>query len=80
VTGVQRVLFRSIQLTLLDVPESERFRSELKYNLPPLTDEEKEAFKVRPFDHQLAAIDFMLQGEKTLLLDGCGVGKTNEMI
>lgn len=69
-----------IQLTLLDTPKLGRFRSELKYNLPPLTDEEKEAFKVRPFDHQLAAIDFMLQGEKTLLLDGCGVGKTNEMI
>ena len=64
----------------MDTPEFGKFRSELKYDLGPLTEEEKEAFKVKPFDHQLAAIDFMLQGEKTLLLDGCGVGKTNEMI
>lgn len=64
----------------MDTPESGRFRPTLKYDLGPLTEEEKAAFKVKPFDHQLAAIDFMLQGEKTLLLDGCGVGKTNEMI
>lgn len=85
ISYLQRLLdgltvYDDITLKLLDTPESGKFRSTLKYNLEPLTETEKISFKAKPFDHQLEAIDFMLANEKTLLLDGCGVGKTNEMI
>ena len=37
-------------------------------------------FKVKPFDHQISAIDFGLNNEGWLLLDDCGLGKTLSMI
>ena len=69
-----------IQLKLLDTPESGEFRFNRKFNLEPLSEIEKVSFKVSPFPHQLEAVDFLLKQEKSLLLDGCGVGKSLEMI
>jgi SNF2 family DNA or RNA helicase len=69
-----------IQLKLLDTPESDGFRLHRKYNLKALSEIEKISFKASPFPHQLEAVDFLLQQEKSLLLDGCGVGKSLEMI
>lgn len=48
---------------------------------PPLSEEEVKAFRFSPFTHQKEAIDFGLtKHKKWLLLDGCGVGKTLEVI
>lgn len=69
-----------IQLKLLDTPDSGEFRFSKQYNLEPLSEIEKVSFKMKPFDHQLEAVDFLLSHEKALLLDGCGVGKSLEMI
>ena len=69
-----------IQLKLLDTPESGEFHFNKKYNLEPLSEIEKVSFKASPFSHQLEAVDFLLKQEKALLLDGCGVGKSLEMI
>lgn len=72
--------YDEIQLDLLDAPENGKISFNKKYNLEPLTEIERVSFKVKPFEHQLEAVNFLLQQEKSLLLDGCGVGKTNEMI
>lgn len=69
-----------IQLKLLDTPENGTISFNKKYNLEPLTEIEKMSFKATPFKHQLEAVDFLLKQEKSLLLDGCGVGKSLEMI
>lgn len=69
-----------IQLKLIDSPESGEFRFNKNFNLEPLSEIEKVSFKMKPFDHQLEAVDFLLNHEKALLLDGCGVGKSLEMI
>jgi SNF2 family DNA or RNA helicase len=69
-----------IQLKLLDTPESDGFRLHRKYNLEALSETERISFKASPFPHQLEAVDFLLKQEKSLLLDGCGVGKSLEMI
>lgn len=69
-----------IQLNLLDTPKSGEFHFNKKYNLEPLSEIEKISFKATPFPHQLEAVDFLLKQEKSLLLDGCGVGKSLEMI
>ena len=69
-----------IQLKLLDTPESGEFHLHRKFNLDPLSDIERISFKASPFPHQLEAVDFLLKQEKSLLLDGCGVGKSLEMI
>lgn len=69
-----------IQLKLLDTPKSGQFHFNRKFNLEPLSEIEKVSFRASPFLHQLEAIDFMLHQEKSLLLDGCGVGKSLEMI
>ena len=69
-----------IQLKLLDTPESDGFRLHRKYNLEALSENERISFKASPFPHQLEAVDFLLKQEKSLLLDGCGVGKSLEMI
>ena len=69
-----------IQLKLLDTPESGEFHFNRKHNLEPLSEIEKVSFKATPFNHQLEAVDFLLKQEKALLLDGCGVGKSLEMI
>jgi SNF2 family DNA or RNA helicase len=69
-----------IQLSLLDTPESGQFRSTKQYNLEPLSETEKISFKMKPFDHQLEAINFGLDKEKWLLLDSMGLGKTNSII
>ena len=65
-----------IQLKLLDTTESGQFHFNRKYNLEPLTEIEKNSFKLTPFKHQLEAVDFGLEHEKWLLLDSPGTGKT----
>ena len=72
--------YDDIQLKLLDTPEFDGFHFNRKYNLEPLSEIEKISFKAKPFPHQLEAVDFLLKQEKALLLDGCGVGKSLEMI
>ena len=69
-----------IQLSLLDTPESGEFRFGKQYSLEPLSEIEKVSFKMKPFDHQLEAINFGLTQEKWLLLDSMGLGKTNSII
>lgn len=69
-----------IQLKLLDTPKLGEFRFNKKYDLEPLSEIEKVSFRAKPFQHQFEAVDFLLQQEKSLLLDGCGVGKSLEMI
>lgn len=49
-------------------------------SLPPLSQEEIDSFKLKPFDHQIEAINFGLKHPKWLLLDSMGLGKTSEMI
>lgn len=65
-----------IQLQLLD----DSFLSKSQYNLEPLSETEKISFKMKPFDHQLEAINYGLSHEKWLLLDSMGLGKTNSII
>jgi SNF2 family DNA or RNA helicase len=69
-----------IQLKLLDTPESGQFHFASKYNQQPLSEIEKVSFKMKPFEHQLEAINFGLSQEKWLLLDSMGLGKTNSII
>ena len=69
-----------IQLKLLDTPESGEFHFNRQYNLEPLSEIEKVSFKMKPFEHQLEAINFGLAQEKWLLLDSMGLGKTNSII
>ena len=69
-----------IQLRLLDTPESGEFHFNKNFNLEPLTEIEKVSFKMKPFEHQLEAINFGLDKEKWLLLDSMGLGKTNSII
>ena len=69
-----------IQLQLLNTPKNGKFHFNRKFNLEPLSEIEKVSFKAKPFPHQLEAVDFLLHQEKSLLLDGCGVGKSLEMI
>lgn len=69
-----------IQLQLLDTPKFGEFRFNKKYNLEPLSEIEKVSFKMKPFEHQLEAINFGLNKEKWLLLDSMGLGKTNSII
>lgn len=69
-----------IQLQLLDTPESGEFHFNKNFDLEPLTEIEKVSFKMKPFEHQLEAINFGLDKEKWLLLDSMGLGKTNSII
>ena len=69
-----------IQLKLLDTPESGDFHFNKQFNLEPLSEIEKVSFKMKPFEHQLEAINFGLSKEKWLLLDSMGLGKTNSII
>ena len=69
-----------IQLKLLDTPENGLISINKKFNLEPLSDKEKISFKMKPFEHQLEAINFGLDKEKWLLLDSMGLGKTNSII
>ena len=69
-----------IQLRLLDSPKSGEFHFNKQYNLEPLSEIEKVSFKMKPFEHQLEAINFGLSKEKWLLLDSMGLGKTNSII
>ena len=69
-----------IQLKLLDTPESGEFHFNKQFNLEPLSEIEKVSFKMKPFEHQLEAINFGLDKEKWLLLDSMGLGKTNSII
>ena len=69
-----------IQLRLLDTPESGEFHFNKQFNLEPLSEIEKISFKMKPFEHQLEAINFGLEKEKWLLLDSMGLGKTNSII
>ena len=69
-----------IQLKLLDTPESGQFHFGRQFDLEPLNETEKVSFKMKPFEHQLEAINFGLEHEKWLLLDSMGLGKTNSII
>ena len=69
-----------IQLNLLNTPESGEFRFNSVYNQKALSEIEKVSFKMKPFDHQLEAINYGLEHEKWLLLDSMGLGKTNSII
>ena len=69
-----------IQLKLLDTPESGEFHFNRNTNQKPLSEIEKVSFKMKPFEHQLEAINFGLEHEKWLLLDSMGLGKTNSII
>ena len=69
-----------IQLNLLNTPESGEFRFNGVYNQKALSEIEKVSFKMKPFDHQLEAINYGLEHEKWLLLDSMGLGKTNSII
>ena len=66
-----------IQLKLLDTPKSGEFHSTKQFNLEPLSEIEKNSFKMKPFEHQLETINFGLAREKWLLLSSMGTGKTN---
>jgi len=44
----------------------------------PLTEIEKISFKVKPYDHQVEAVNYGLAHGKWLLLDSMGLGKTAE--
>ena len=72
--------FDNIQLKLLDTPKSQQFRLHRQYNLEPLSEIEKISFKMKPFSHQIDAINYGLSHEKWLLLDSMGLGKTNSII
>ena len=65
-----------IQLKLLDTPESGEFHFNKQFNLEPLSEIEKVSFKLKPFDHQLEAVNFGLANESWLLLDSMGLGKS----
>lgn len=69
-----------IQLRLIDSPKSGEFRFNKNFNLEPLSEIEKGSFKMKPFDHQLEAINYGLSHESWLLLDSMGLGKTNSII
>ena len=69
-----------IQLRLLDTPKDGEFHFNKNFNLEPLNEIEKVSFKMKPFEHQLEAINFGLDKEKWLLLDSMGLGKTNSII
>jgi SNF2 family DNA or RNA helicase len=69
-----------IPLRLLDTPESGEFHFGRQFNLDPLSETEKVSFKMKPFEHQLDAINYGLAHEKWLLLDSMGLGKTNSII
>ena len=69
-----------IQLKLLDTPENGEITFNKNHNLEPLSETEKISFKMKPFEHQLEAINFGLDKEKWLLLDSMGLGKTNSII
>lgn len=69
-----------INLSLLDTPESGEFHFGRQFNLEPLSEIEKVSFKMKPFEHQLDAINYGLTHEKWLLLDSMGLGKTNSII
>ena len=45
-----------------------------------LTEEEISKFKIKPYDHQIEAVNFGLKHKGWLLLDSMGVGKTAEVI
>lgn len=72
----------SIQLSLLDWPANGPmgFKHLDPEASKPLTEAELDTFKLRPFDHQIEAINYGLANPKFLLLDGMGVGKTAEII
>ena len=61
-----------IKLTLLEEPNSKKEEK--------LTDDEIKNFRVRPFDHQLDAINFGLNHDNWLLLDSMGLGKSLEIM
>ena len=68
--------YDDIQLNLL--PEVKNCN--LDNFVSPLTEDEIKAFKVKPFDHQIEAINYGLAHKSWLLLDSPGLGKTNEII
>ena len=55
-------------------------RNQENQDFQPLTKDEISEFKIKPYQHQITAINFMLQKGRTLLLDGCGVGKSLQIM
>jgi len=73
--------YDDIQLNLLDTNKNANLAS-LNAHSKDLTEDEINSFKVKPFEHQIAGINYGLNSEsgKWLLLDEMGAGKTNEII
>lgn len=63
-----------IELRLITKPEPDE--NNPTSSETDLTETEISQFRVRPFDHQIEAINFLLQTPKALLLDAPGCGKT----
>lgn len=60
----------------LIIPENETSQ----ISLDPLTPEEISGFKIKPFEHQIEAVNYGLAHSKWLNLSGMGLGKTAEAI
>lgn len=69
-----------ISINFYDYPENSPEREYGDSGGILLNDNEVNSFRVRPYDHQLAAINYGLTHDKWLLLDSMGLGKTNEII
>lgn len=77
---LSELLDKCITLSDVDLVIKENEIDEITNITKPLTEEEINSFRVKPFKHQVEAINFLLKQGKSLLLDAPGLGKTNEMI
>ena len=68
--------YDDIDLTLADKNEIQQISEFTK----PLSEEEISKFKIKPFQHQVEGINYMLAHKKSLLLDAPGLGKTSQLI
>lgn len=71
------------KLTFLDEIELISYQAETlptSEDTKPLTDQELANFKLKPFQHQVEGINFLLKNKKSLLLDAPGLGKTSQVI
>lgn len=77
---LSELLDTCIMLDDVDLEIREPETPEITEITKPLTEQEISNFKVKPFIHQIEAINFLLKQQKSLLLDAPGLGKTNEML
>ena len=68
------------KLTFIDSIQLSLYSPERNSGNFELTEDEISGFKFRPFDHQILGINFLFKQQKALLLDGCGVGKSLQMM